>query len=107
MQDPESHLKRLKIQLPGAVDPSALAVLEPSHRLVVNGQFYWASSPHDAEALRAAPYAYTGPVRDPVDARWFTPTESSPRRDVCDQVLYFSNPESTDKFDQDPEVYLK
>ena len=88
MQSPEAHLLKLGIDLAGAVDPSARAVLEPSHRVVVNGQFYWTSSAEHTEAFRAAPYRYSGLVRDSATQQWFEPTASSPRRDIGDEIIY-------------------
>jgi YHS domain-containing protein len=83
-----------------------MAILEPSHRVVVNGQFYWASSPQRAALLRASPHSYSGPVRDPVTGQWFSPTQSSPRRVVDDAFFYFSTAASAGKFDRDPGRYL-
>jgi YHS domain-containing protein len=107
VQDPESHLEKLGIQLPGATDPGASAVLEPSHRVVVNGQFYWASSPQQTLAFRASPHLYSGPVRDPVTGQWFSPTASSQRRDVGARIFYFIGPESFRDFDRDPAAALE
>lgn len=100
MQDPEAHLKKLGLELEGAVEPGSRAVLDPSHRVVVNGQLYWASSPGRTAELRASPYAYTGPLRDPVTGAVFSPKSSSPRRDVGDEILYFSSEESAGAFDR-------
>ena len=107
MQGPESYLKKLGIQLPGAVDPSTSAVLEPGQRVVVNGQFYWASSPQQTLILRASPHSYSGPLRDPVTSEWFSPTSSSLRRDVSEQLFYFISAASAEEFDRDPERNLK
>jgi len=107
VQDPETHLKKLGLELSGVVDPKAAAVLEPGYRAVVNGQFYWVSANAEVELFRAAPYTYTGPLRDPVTHGWFTPTPSSPRRDVGGQIFYFVNGASAEEFDQAPEIYLR
>lgn len=102
MQGPEARLAKLGVTIPGAIDPRAPAVLAPDHRLVVNGQFYWASNPEQAEVMRASPHLYVGPVRDPVSRAWFSPTDASPRRDADGQVLYFESAESVAAFDRDP-----
>ena len=106
MQGPEPYLEELGVELPGAVNGNASAVLEPSHRVVVNGQLYWASSPSQTAVLRASPHLYSGPVRDPVSGRWFSPRSSSTRREVGGQVLYFASPANAEEFDREPERYL-
>lgn len=106
MQGPEPYLEKLGIQLPCAVDPGATAVLEPSHRVIVNGQFYWASSPQRAALLRASPHSYSGPIRDPVTGRWFSPTSASPLRLVGGEFYYFSTVESAEDFDRNPASYV-
>src|SRR5262245_44497799 len=100
VQAPERFLKTLRLEVPCSVDPNASAVLERSHRSIVNGAYYWVSSSAAAELFDAAPYKYTGLVRDPVAGEWFTPTESSPRRDVGDQILYFKSENTAKRFDQ-------
>src|SRR5262245_4454091 len=105
VQDPERFLNLLPLELRCSVDPDAPAVLEPSHRTIVNSQFYWVSSPASAETFRSAPYKYTGPLKDPVAHEWFTPTESSPRRDLGNQILYFQDEDTARAFDQHPGAY--
>ena len=105
MKGPEAALKELGLELPGAVDPDSPAVLEPSHRLVVNGQFYWASSMESAEVLRTRPHLYVGPVRDPVTRELFTPTKSSPRRDTDSGLLYFASNAAAQVYDRNPGNY--
>jgi YHS domain-containing protein len=102
VKDPERYLKALGLELPCSVDPNAAAVLERSHRSIVNGAYYWASSSAAAALFAAAPYQYTGPVRDPVAREWFTPTASSPRREAGDEILYFESESTAKRFDQSP-----
>jgi YHS domain-containing protein len=107
VKDPETQLKGLELELPGVVDPNLTPILEVDYRTVVNRQFYWASSSAEVQLFRSAPYPYTGPVRDPVNGEWFTPTPSSPRRDLGDQIFYFVNEHSAQEFDQAPDTYVR
>ena len=101
------HLKRLGIRLPDIVDPDATAILEPSNRIVVNGQFYWTSGEQNSSLFLAAPYAYIGLVRDPVTRKLFSPTSFSPRRDRASRILYFFDEESASEFDRYPDHYVE
>lgn len=105
MKDPENLLERLGLELPGVVDPDVTPVLDARYRTVVNGQFYWVSGRAELELFRAAPYEYTGPLRDPVVGEWFTPTSSSPRRNVRDQIFYFVGDQSAEEFDREPDIH--
>ncbi len=107
MKDPETQLRNLGLELPGVVDPNATPVLEADYRTVVNKQFYWASSSAEVALFRGTPHKYTGPVRDPVIGEWFTPTSSSPRRDLGGEIFYFVNEDSAEEFDRAPEIYMQ
>jgi hypothetical protein len=98
VEGPEASLQSLGVELPGAVDSSVVAVLDPAHRVVVNGSFYWTSSAQRKAEFMAAPYRYAGAVRDPVTEAWFEPSQSSPRRDQGDEIVYFQSSESADAF---------
>ncbi len=100
MQGPEPFLKKLDVELPGIVDPETTAVLDPSHRANVNGHFYWTSSHENLAVFRASAYEYTGPLLEPNSHDWFTPTSTSPRRDVDGEILYFDGEESAQRFDE-------
>ena len=100
-------MKALGIRLEGAVDSTASAVLDATHRVVVNGQFYWASSPQQTAVLRASPHSHTGPVRDPVTGQWFSPMSTSPRRDLDERIFLFVSATSAGAFDRDPERTLE
>ena len=94
-------MKKLGIELPGAVDSSAPAVLDPANRIVVNGQYYWTSSAEHTKLFRIAPYAYSGTIQDPVSGKWFNPTATSPRRDSGEEILYFMSPANFDAFGEE------
>ena len=100
MQGPEPFLEKLGVELPGAVDPKVKAVLDPDHRVAVNGHFFWTSSRENLNIFRASAYEYTGPLLDPSSHDWFAPTSTSPRRDVDGEILYFESEESAREFDE-------
>jgi hypothetical protein len=98
VQGPESYLLELGVELKGAVDHEALAILDPTHRIVVNGHYYWTSSAEHTAVFRSAPHRFAGVVRDPVTHEWFDPTASSPRRELGDEIIYFKTSSSFDMF---------
>ena len=102
MEGPESHLQALGIELPGAVDSSALAALTPDYRVVVNGRFYWTSSAEQKSEFLAAPHRYVDIVQDPVTKQWFEPTSSSPHRSRGDEIVYFQGFGSAEAFASEP-----
>ncbi len=99
MQGPEPFLEKLGVELPGIVDPKTTAVLDPSHRVTVNGHFYWTSSHENLGVFRASAHEYSGPLLEPNSHEWFTPTPTSPRRDVDGEILYFHSEKSAQEFD--------
>lgn len=101
MQGPEPFVKKLGVVLPGIVDPKTTAVLDSSHRVTVNGHFYWTSSLENLAIFRANAHEYTGPLLEPNSHEWFTPTWTSARRDVDGEILYFQSDESAQRFDND------
>ena len=100
MQSPEAHLAKLGVELPGSVDPSTVAILNPTHRVVVNGHLFWTSSADSTAAFRAAPHQYLDAVVDPVTEEWFEPTVSSPRLDSGDETFYFVSSSTRDEFER-------
>ena len=100
VEDPEKHLGRLGISLPGIVTPDQPASLEPASRTAVNGHFFWASSPENTSEFRSNPQQYTGQLLDPVTHEWFLPNGESPRRDTPKGILLFSSSETAREFDR-------
>ncbi len=66
---------------------------------MVNGQLYWVATARELAALRERPFAYAGPLRDPVTREWFEPGAGSPRREDGAQILLFASEESAAEFD--------
>ena len=89
----------LGITLPSALGSGAPALLEPEHRTVVNGHFFWVADETELARFRAAPHAYTGALLDPSTHEWFDPGPDSPRVDVAGEVLLFASAESRRVFE--------
>ncbi len=99
MKDPETHLGTLEISLQGIVAPDQPALLSSATRTMVNGHFFWVSSPERLIEFRANPQRYTGQLLDPVTHEWFVPDDDSPRRDTPEGILLFSDSDTVRKFD--------
>ena len=104
MKGPEAFLAKMEIPLPGMVAPEQPALLTSATRTVVNGHFFWVSSPEKLTEFRANPQRYTGSILDPVTHEWFIPGDDSPRRDTPEGILLFSGTDTVREFDgaQDP-----
>ncbi|MCI0451279.1 MAG: hypothetical protein L0Z51_02680 [Candidatus Latescibacteria bacterium] len=105
MQGPEPYLNDFHIQLPCAVDTTALAILDPAHRVFVNHEVYYVSSDQAREQFESAPWRYTGKVTDPVSVVRFEPDATSPTRTAAGRLFYFATSETVAQFDQDPALY--
>ena len=105
MQDPETFLNALDLTLPCVVHPNRTAVLDPDHRIFVNREIYFVSSPEAVLEFKEASWRYTGPVTDPVTGARFQPDETSPRREHDGRVYYFSSGKSLTQFAANPESY--
>jgi len=99
VEDPEAHLDRLEISLTGAVAPDKPALRGSDTQTVVNGHFLWVSSPEKLSEFRANPQRYTGQLLDPVTHEWFVPNDDSPRCDMPEGILLFSDSDTARKFD--------
>ena len=98
MQGPEPFLSKQNISLAGIVVPEQPALLSPATRTIVNGHFFWVSSPEKLMEFRANPQRYTGPILDPVTHEWFVPSDDSPRRDTAEGILLFSSADTASEF---------
>ncbi len=87
--------------------PGQPAILDPTTRTVVNGHFFWVSSPENLAEFRANPQRYTGPLLDPVTHEWFVPDDNSPRHDTRGGIFLFSSFETARSFEvgQDPHQF--
>lgn len=88
-----------------AVDPSRPAVIDASHRALVNHEAYFVSDDAAMRAFAAEPYRYTGKVTDPVSLERFIPTSESPQRSYGPRLFFFSSDETAAAFDKDIAKY--
>jgi YHS domain-containing protein len=105
VQGPEPYLNDFHIQLPCAVDSTAMAILDSAHRAFVNHEVYYFSSESTRQQFEARPFEFTGKVTDPVSLSRFQPVESSPARTAAGRLFYFDSEETVAAFDRDPANY--
>jgi YHS domain-containing protein len=101
VQGPEQYLNELGIQIACAVDPSRPAMLDASHRALVNHEAYYFADDSAMRAFIAEPYRYTGKVTDPVSLARFVPGAESPVRSYSGRLFYFTSEETAKTFDSD------
>ena len=90
-QDPERYLKELEITLASFLDPEMPAVLDSSHRSLVNHDAFFFGNLLQKEAFDRNPLQYLDAVRDPVSMSRFRPTRDSPNLKRTDRVFYFKS----------------
>jgi YHS domain-containing protein len=105
VQGPEPYLKDFAIELPCAVDSSAMAILDPDHRAFVNHEVYYFSTGAARDQFDAEPFAYTGKVTDPVSLERFQPGPSFPSRTTAGRFFYFQSDATVAVFDKEPARY--
>jgi YHS domain-containing protein len=105
VQGPEPYLNDFHIQLPCAVDTSATAILDPTHRAFVNHEVYYFSSDDARRRFEAGPFRYTGKVTDPVSRMRFQPDASTPHRNAAGRLFYFASAMTLATFDANPDLY--
>ena len=105
MQDPETYLSEVNVELPCAVDPSRPAILDAAHRILVNHEVYFFSSEEARAAFLRNPLAYCGLVTDPVTGRRFHPTRRSPKLVYAGRPYYFETRTSRKTFRSSPVPY--
>ena len=105
VQGPDQYLNELGITLSCAVDPSRPAVIDASHRALVNYEAYYFADDAAMKSFIAEPYRYTGKVTDPVSMARFVPTAESPSRSFGGRLFYFSSSETAATFDTDQVKY--
>ena len=105
MQGPEPYLKDFHIELPCAVDTTAMAVLDPDHRAFVNHEVYFFSTAYAKQQFDAEPWRFAGRVTDPVSLDRLEPTASSPVRTAEGRLFLFGSDETASQFDREPARY--
>ena len=99
MKDPAPYLTALKIDIPCAVDSTALAVVEASHQSIVNWEVYFFSSIGKKKRFDTDVTKYCGMLTDPVRLIRFVPTSQSPRILHEGTPFYFSDSSSAALFE--------
>jgi YHS domain-containing protein len=105
VQGPEIWLKQLGIEVACVVDPQANAVLDEAHRVFVNYEAYYLSSPDAVRTFQREPWRYTGPVTDPVSGERFEPDAASAVVRHEGRLFYFRSTAHAKTFGLDPATY--
>lgn len=98
MQDPEPYLESQGIELTGAVDKTAPAMVGISHRRFVNWELFYFANDANAAAFDRDPLRYCGEVTDPVSRMRFRPSSNSPSERYKDRLFFFESNETRDTF---------
>jgi len=105
VQGPEAYLRDFHIQLPCAVDSSAVAIIDPAHRAFVSHEVYYFSSDEARRRFESEPYRYTGKVTDPVSLVRFQPDSATPFRNTAGRLFYFASANTLALFAIQPDLY--
>ncbi len=105
MQDPEAYLEKFDLELPCPVSPQRDALLDAGHRVLVNHDVFFVSSPEAREELERRPLRYLGTVTDAVSGLRFVPGELSPHLVHEERLYYFFDASTLAEFRTDPERY--
>jgi YHS domain-containing protein len=105
VQGPDQYLNALGVELACIVFPERKAIIDSTHRALVNYETYYLSNREAMTAFTAAPYRYTGRLTDPVTRERFVPSAESPRREGGGRVFYFASAETVAQFDSDPDRF--
>lgn len=91
MQDPETYLGALGVELVSFLDESRHAILDSAHRSRVNWEVFFFADQAEKQEFDRHPERYCGPVTDPVNRVRFHPHEGSPRLMHAGQPFLFSS----------------
>jgi YHS domain-containing protein len=104
VQDPETYLNQLGVELTCAVDPAQPAVIDREHRISIGYETFFVSNDEARQQLENDPSLW-GWITDPVSKEMFLPTSSSPRATFEDRLYVFSDDANRTAFETMPEVY--
>jgi len=104
VQDPETFLSQLGIELACAVDPEQAAVIDREHRIGIGYETFFVSSEEARERFETDPGLW-GWLTDPVSKELFRPTRSSPRFTFENRLYVFADAANRTTFEQMPDMY--
>jgi len=91
VQDPESYLTALGVDLAGVMTPGAAAILEEDFRTRVNWEVYFFASEAARTRFNDNMVEHCGMITDPVTRERFRPSQSAPRIEHRGVVYFFSS----------------
>jgi YHS domain-containing protein len=105
VQDPETYLNELGVQLACAIDPAQPALIDSAHRISIGYETYFVSGDEAKRRFEADVMRYCGVLTDPVTKERFRPTASSPHTRHDDREYYFASQNSLSMFAAMPDMY--
>lgn len=105
VEDPETYLKELQIEVPDLMDTTRQAVLEFATRSRVNFETFFFADASEKQQFDADPTRYVGWLVDPVNKMQFQPTTKSPRFDFNNRPFFFSSDSTQAAFSAAPDSF--
>lgn len=105
MQDPETFLNQLGVQVNCCVNPSRPAVLDSLHRVFVGYESFFFSDAAAREKFLSNIPRYCGRLTDPVTRERFVPTVQTPTARHNGRLYMFASEASHSLFAAMPEMY--
>jgi YHS domain-containing protein len=105
VQDPESFLEELGVELDCAIVEGAQAILDVEHRAWVNHEVFFFSTGSQKEKFLQHPERFCGIVTDPVTREKFEPNKVSPRLDHDGRPYFFLSEGSLSRFEAAPDSF--
>ncbi len=105
MQDPETYLKALEIELAGYLDSTRPALLDSLRRTFVNYEAFFFSDAEHKSTFDESITRYCGRITDPVTLKQFVPSEESPYMSYLNREFFFVSDSTLDVFQSMPDMY--
>jgi YHS domain-containing protein len=105
VQDPQTFLNDLAIEIPSVMDGHRPAVLDVAHRSFVNYEAFFFADDAEKRRFDADPAHYCGILTDPVTRERFEPGGESPRLDYSGRAYFFLTRSSLETFREAPDMY--
>lgn len=91
MQDPESYLEPLGVELVSAVSGERKARIDREHCVCLNWESFFFADSTEKELFTSDPTHYCGLLTDPVTQARFQPGKHSPRYEYNGRVFFFAS----------------
>ena len=105
MQDPETYLSALEIELVGFLDTTRPALLDSMRRTFVNYEAFFFSDAEHKSTFDEDIVRYCGRITDPVTRKQFIPSEESPHLSYANREFFFVSDSTLGVFRAMPDMY--